>query len=140
MHFLSQQLTVVQIIPTHFSAGEMKNLAGILFFISLLTQLCGIIQIDDTLVESKAVAKKLGLLWIAAWFEEHMILTNNNNISQVPSLYRERQNNYETRPYSMDSKKGAGTGRSIDEAPGTSHEFQTWRKSMYGFTQLLFKD
>jgi enterochelin esterase family protein len=53
---------------------------------------------------------------------------------------------------SMGSKEGAGTGRSIHEqlekagikhvyfeAPGTAHEFQTWRKSLYGFTQLLFQ-
>jgi len=26
------------------------------------------------------------------------------------------------------------------EAPGTAHEFQTWRKSLYGFAQLLFKE
>lgn len=54
---------------------------------------------------------------------------------------------------SMGSKEGAGTGRSIHEAleeagvkhvyfeaPGTAHEFQTWRKSLHGFTQLLFRD
>ena len=54
---------------------------------------------------------------------------------------------------SMGSKEGAGTGRSIHEAletagvkhvyyeaPGTAHEFQTWRKSLHGFAQLLFKD
>ncbi len=54
---------------------------------------------------------------------------------------------------SMGSKEGPQTGRSIHEvldkaginnvyfeAPGTAHEFQTWRKSLYGFTQLLFKD
>jgi enterochelin esterase-like enzyme len=53
---------------------------------------------------------------------------------------------------SMGSKEGAGTGRSIHEqldkagikhvyfeAQGTAHEFQTWRKSLYGFTQLLFQ-
>jgi enterochelin esterase-like enzyme len=53
---------------------------------------------------------------------------------------------------SMGSKEGAGTGRSIHEAlekagvkhtyyeaPGTGHEFQTWRKSLHGFTQLLFR-
>jgi enterochelin esterase family protein len=53
---------------------------------------------------------------------------------------------------SMGSKEGAGTGRSIHEtlekagikhvyfeAPGTAHEFQTWRKSLHGFTQLLFQ-
>lgn len=53
---------------------------------------------------------------------------------------------------SMGSKEGATTGRSIHEqlekagikhvyfeAPGTAHEFQTWRKSLHGFTQLLFK-
>lgn len=53
---------------------------------------------------------------------------------------------------SMGSKEGAQTGRSIHEsldkagikhvyfeAPGTAHEFQTWRKSLHGFTQLLFK-
>jgi enterochelin esterase family protein len=54
---------------------------------------------------------------------------------------------------SMGSKEGPQTGRSIHEqlekagvkhvyfeAPGTAHEFQTWRKSLYGFTQLLFKN
>ena len=53
---------------------------------------------------------------------------------------------------SMGSKEGATTGRSVHEAlekagikhvyfeaPGTGHEFQTWRKSLHGFTQLLFK-
>jgi enterochelin esterase-like enzyme len=53
---------------------------------------------------------------------------------------------------SMGSKEGPQTGRTIHEtldkagiknvyfeAPGTAHEFQTWRKSLYGFTQLLFK-
>ncbi|WP_111308197.1 alpha/beta hydrolase-fold protein [Confluentibacter sediminis] len=54
---------------------------------------------------------------------------------------------------SMGSKEGARSGRSTHEeldkagiknvyyeAPGTAHEFQTWRKSLYGFAQLLFKD
>lgn len=54
---------------------------------------------------------------------------------------------------SMGSKEGASTGRSIHEelqksgvkhvyfeASGTAHEFQTWRKSLHGFAQLLFKD
>jgi len=53
---------------------------------------------------------------------------------------------------SMGSKEGASSGRAIHEqldqagiknvyyeAPGTAHEFQTWRKSLYGFAQLLFK-
>lgn len=53
---------------------------------------------------------------------------------------------------SMGSKEGANSGRSIHEtldkagiknvyyeAPGTAHEFQTWRKSLHGFAQLLFK-
>jgi enterochelin esterase-like enzyme len=53
---------------------------------------------------------------------------------------------------SMGSKEGAGTGRSIHEAlekagvkhtyyeaPGTAHEFQTWRKSLHGFAPLLFR-
>jgi enterochelin esterase-like enzyme len=53
---------------------------------------------------------------------------------------------------SMGSKEGAGTGRSIHEAlekagvrhtyyeaPGTAHEFQTWRKSLQGFAPLLFR-
>jgi enterochelin esterase-like enzyme len=53
---------------------------------------------------------------------------------------------------SMGSKEGPQSGRSIHEeldkagiknvyyeAPGTAHEFQTWRKSLYGFAQLLFK-
>ncbi|MBN2183654.1 MAG: hypothetical protein JW715_17225 [Sedimentisphaerales bacterium] len=54
---------------------------------------------------------------------------------------------------SMGSKEGANTGRSIHEtleqagvrhvyyeAPGTGHEFQTWRKSLHGFAQLIFMD
>ncbi len=54
---------------------------------------------------------------------------------------------------SMGSKEGARAGRDTHEAlekagikhvyyeaPGTAHEFQTWRKSLYGFAQLLFKD
>lgn len=53
---------------------------------------------------------------------------------------------------SMGSKEGANSGRAIHEAldkagiknvyyeaPGTAHEFQTWRKSLYGYAQLLFK-
>lgn len=54
---------------------------------------------------------------------------------------------------SMGSKEGPGSGRAIHEtlekagvkhvyyeAPGTAHEFQTWRKSLFGFAQLIFKD
>jgi enterochelin esterase family protein len=55
---------------------------------------------------------------------------------------------------SMGSKEGAGTGRTPAETlknagvknvtyletPGTGHEFQTWRKSLHGFAQLLFKN
>lgn len=54
---------------------------------------------------------------------------------------------------SMGSKEGPNTGRTIHEtldkagihnvyfeAPGTAHEFQTWRKSLYYFTQLLFQN
>jgi enterochelin esterase-like enzyme len=55
---------------------------------------------------------------------------------------------------SMGSKEGAGTGRTpaeqlktagvknvtYFEAPGTAHEFQTWRKSIYNFMPLLFKN
>jgi enterochelin esterase family protein len=53
---------------------------------------------------------------------------------------------------SMGSKEGPNSGRAIHEAldkagvknvyyeaPGTAHEFQTWRKSLYEFTPLLFK-
>jgi enterochelin esterase-like enzyme len=53
---------------------------------------------------------------------------------------------------SMGSKEGATTGRSIHEelekagikhvyyeSPGTAHEFQTWRRSLNGFAQQLFK-
>ena len=53
---------------------------------------------------------------------------------------------------SMGSKEGPNSGRAIHEsldkaginnvyyeAPGTAHEFQTWRKSLYGFAQLLFQ-
>jgi len=54
---------------------------------------------------------------------------------------------------SMGSKEGPNTGRTIHEtldkaginnvyyeAPGTAHEFQTWRKSLYYFAQLLFQN
>lgn len=54
---------------------------------------------------------------------------------------------------SMGSKEGANSGRGIHEqldeagiknvyfeAPGTAHEFQTWRKSLHGFAQLLFQN
>jgi enterochelin esterase family protein len=54
---------------------------------------------------------------------------------------------------SMGSKEGGNSGRDIHtaldkagiknvyyEAPGTAHEFQTWRKSLYNFTQLLFQN
>ena len=54
---------------------------------------------------------------------------------------------------SMGSKEGPNSGRAIHEAldkagvknvyyeaPGTAHEFQTWRKSLYGYAQLLFQD
>jgi enterochelin esterase-like enzyme len=53
---------------------------------------------------------------------------------------------------SMGSKEGPGTGSGIHEqlqkagvkhvyyeAAGTAHEFQTWRKSLHGFAQRLFK-
>jgi enterochelin esterase family protein len=33
----------------------------------------------------------------------------------------------------------AGIKHVAYEAPGTAHEFQTWRKSLHGFTQLIFK-
>jgi enterochelin esterase family protein len=33
----------------------------------------------------------------------------------------------------------AGIKHVAFEAPGTAHEFQTWRKSLYGFAQLIFK-
>ncbi len=53
---------------------------------------------------------------------------------------------------SMGSKEGPGAGRSMHEAlekagvkhvyyeaPGTAHEFETWRKSLHGFAPLLFQ-
>ena len=53
---------------------------------------------------------------------------------------------------SMGSKEGGNSGRDIHtaldkagiknvyyEAPGTAHEFQTWRKSLYNYAQLLFQ-
>jgi enterochelin esterase-like enzyme len=55
---------------------------------------------------------------------------------------------------SMGGKEGAGSGRqpaqqlkdagvkhvTYFEAPGTAHEFQTWRKALHEFAPLLFKD
>jgi enterochelin esterase family protein len=53
---------------------------------------------------------------------------------------------------SMGSKEGPGAGRTMHElldkagvkhvyfeAPGTAHEFETWRKSLHGFAPLLFQ-
>jgi hypothetical protein len=34
----------------------------------------------------------------------------------------------------------AGVKHTCYEAPGTAHEFHTWRKSLHGFTQMLFRD
>ena len=34
----------------------------------------------------------------------------------------------------------AGIKHVAYEAPGTAHEFQTWRKSLHGYAQLIFKD
>jgi hypothetical protein len=67
----------------HFTASEMKNLAGTPFFISLLTLLNGIILIDDALAEPNAMVKKLELSWVADRFEKHIILTKNSSISQA---------------------------------------------------------
>ena len=36
--------------------------------------------------------------------------------------------------------KQAGIQHVAYEAPGTAHEFQTWRKSLHGFAQLLFQE
>jgi S-formylglutathione hydrolase FrmB len=33
----------------------------------------------------------------------------------------------------------AGIKHVAYEAPGTAHEFQTWRKSLHGFAQLIFQ-
>jgi S-formylglutathione hydrolase FrmB len=38
-----------------------------------------------------------------------------------------------------DALDKAGIKHVAFEAPGTAHEFQTWRKSIYGFAQLIFK-
>jgi hypothetical protein len=46
MLFLSQQATIAQITPAHFTTSEMKNLTSIPFFISLLTLLSSIIKIE----------------------------------------------------------------------------------------------
>ena len=39
-----------------------------------------------------------------------------------------------------EAMKKAGVKHVAYEAPGTAHEFQTWRKSLHGFAQLLFKE
>jgi hypothetical protein len=39
---------------------------------------------------------------VAGRFEEHIILISNSIISQVPTVYRERQNHYKTKPYGKD--------------------------------------
>jgi hypothetical protein len=70
----------------HVIVGEMKNLAGFLFFISLLTLLGGIIQTDGVLAESEAASGKLELSWVAGRFEGHIILIKSS-ISQVPTVY-----------------------------------------------------
>ncbi len=39
-----------------------------------------------------------------------------------------------------DALENAGIKTIFYESPGTAHEWQTWRRSLYGFAQLLFKD
>jgi len=39
-----------------------------------------------------------------------------------------------------DALKQAGINSVFYVSPDTAHEFQTWRKSLYGFAQLLFKE
>jgi enterochelin esterase-like enzyme len=36
--------------------------------------------------------------------------------------------------------KEAGVDAHYYESPGTAHEWQTWRRSLHRFAQLLFKD
>jgi hypothetical protein len=66
---------------------RLKNLTGFLFFISLLTLLSGIIQMDGALAESEVVTRKLRFSRVAGRFEEHIILIKSSIISQVPAVY-----------------------------------------------------
>jgi enterochelin esterase-like enzyme len=74
-----------------------------------------------------------------------------NGLMQQPEEFDKQ---YKVFFISMGSKEGAGTGRQpaqqmkdagikhvvYYEAPGTAHEFQTWRKALHEFAPLLFKD
>jgi hypothetical protein len=64
-----------------------KILLVFFFFISLLTLLNGIIQMDGVLAGSEVVTRRLGLSWIAGRLEEHIIPTKNSGISQVLTFY-----------------------------------------------------
>jgi enterochelin esterase family protein len=76
--------------------------------------------------------------------------TGYNGLLKTPEAFAKKVKVFYV---SMGSKEGARSGRSTHEeldkagiknvyyeAPGTAHEFQTWRKSLYGFTQLLFQN
>lgn len=75
--------------------------------------------------------------------------TGYDGLLQTPEEFEKRVNVYYV---SMGSKEGARAGRSTHEAlenagikhtyyeaPGTAHEFQTWRKSLNQFAQLIFE-
>jgi enterochelin esterase-like enzyme len=78
------------------------------------------------------------------------IETGYNGLLAKPAEFAKQVNVFYV---SMGSKEGARAGRDTRdaletanvkhvyyEAPGTAHEFQTWRKSLYGFAQLIFKN
>ena len=66
--------------------------------------------------------------------------TEFNNKVKVFYLSMGTKENIDRFRLTCEAMKKAGVKYVAYEAPGTAHEFQTWRKSLYGFAQLLFKE
>ena len=58
------------------------------------------------------------------------------NLCPMPSGKQNNIDNFRRVNAALDT---AGIKHVAYEAPGTAHEFQTWRKSLHGFAQLIFK-
>jgi enterochelin esterase-like enzyme len=74
--------------------------------------------------------------------EGEFAVDSNEFIQKVKVFYLSMgtKENIDRFRQTCESLKGAGIKYVAYEAPGTAHEFQTWRKSLHGFAQLLFKD
>ena len=72
------------------------------------------------LADPRAFNKKVKVFWLSVGTEEGRGLNGNKAFHQT-----------------LDA---AGIKNVYYESPGTAHEWQTWRRSLYGFAPLLFRD